>query len=355
MRTGSQLRTAALAVVVLMVLAACGDGDAGAGDGGVGAGGAGETITMARGDWDTGFMQAAIYQQLLTELGYVVTDPAAETRNAATFYPAVSRGDIDLWANGWFPLHDIYLEREQFTGQTITEPIEPVGTQVEAGALQGYLVDKATADRLGITSMTDFEDTSIAAEFDQDGDGLADLIGCNDGWGCNVVITEHIDEFDWGNNVEQVVGDYNSLFRDVMARVEAGEPVLFYTWTPNWTLAELAAGDDVVWLQAPSDEADDVETAVSGLAGCAGGADPCDLGWAINDIRAVANIEFLDDHPDVKRLLEAVTIPLEDIAAQNDRMATTADYTNADIQADAAAWIEANRATVDQWLTTARG
>ena len=348
-----KLRYLALVAVLALVAAACGDGDGGGG--GVGASDAGETITMARGDWDTGFMQAAIYQQLLTELGYVVTDPAAETRNAATFYPAVSRGDIDFWANGWFPLHDIYLEREQFTGQTITEPIEKVGLQVPAGALQGYLVDKATADELGITSMSDLADASVAATFDQDGDGKADLIGCNDGWGCNVVITEHIDELDWGNNVEQVVGDYNSLFRDVVQRVEAGEPVLFYTWTPNWTLATLTPGEDVVWLSSPALEDDEGLTTVPGLAGCAGGADPCDLGWAVNNIQTVANQDFLDDHPDVKRLLEAVTIPLEDIAAQNARMAEAGDYTNSDVQSDAVQWIADNRALVDQWMATARG
>jgi glycine betaine/proline transport system substrate-binding protein len=344
----------ALAVGVAALTVACGSGG-GAAEGGVGAADAGERrITMARADWDTGFMQAAIYQQLLTRLGYAVNDPATETRNAATFYPALARGDIDLWANGWFPLHDIYLKREQFTGQTVEEPIEPVGVEVAAGALQGYLVDKASADRLGITSMTDFEDPAIAAEFDNDGDGKADLVGCNDGWGCNVAITEQIGTFDWGANVEQVVGDYGSLFRDVEARITGGRPALFYTWTPNWTLAELVPGQDVVWLQAPSAD-DETNTSVAGLGGCAGGADPCELGWEVNDIRAVGNVDFLDDHPDVRRLLEQVTIPLEDIAAQNVKMASRGDYTNADVQADAADWIATNQQLVDKWLSAARG
>ena len=350
-------RTIALLSVLALVVAACGslaeDGDAAGGPG------EGETpggqITMARATWDTGWFQAAIYAQLLDELGYEVSNPADLTRDANTFYPAVAQEEVDLWVNGWFPLHDIYLERELFSGQLISEPIEPVGTQVEAGALQGYLIDKATADEMGITSMSDLADASVAAIFDDDGDGRADLYGCNDGWGCNLVIDEHISELDWGPNVEQVVGEYGDLIQDVVVpKIENGEPVLFYTWTPNWTIDVLTPGVDVVWLESPALQDDEGMTEVAGLKGCAG-ADPCDLGWPVNDIRAVANKEFLEDNPPVRRLLEAVQIPLQDIADQNARMAMSPDYTDADIQEDAADWIAENRGVVDGWLADARG
>ena len=110
-----------------------------------------------------------------------------------------------------------------------------------------------------------------------------------------------------------------------MAKVAAGEPALFYAWTPNWTNTVLVAGENAVWLQSN-----------------------------VNDIRAVANTDFLDDNPDIRRLLEVVAIPLSDIAAQNAKMAA-GDYTEADIEADAKAWIAANRDKVDSWLATARG
>lgn len=347
----------AVSAVMALALSACdslAEGDDGEGGPAAGGGETGGTITMARATWDTGHMQAAIYAQLLDELGYDVTDPAERTMNANVFYPALAQGEVDLWVNGWFPLHEIYLDRTLLTGQEVSEPIEPVGFEVEAGALQGYLIDKATADELGITSMSDLADPSVAAVFDQDGDGLADLQGCNEGWGCNLAIAEHIEALDWGENVEQVVGDYNELMADVQARIEAGEPALFYTWTPNWTIDVLTPGEDVVWLESPA--LDDVEedTTVSGLEGCAAG-DACALGWVVNDIRAVANADFLDANPTVRRLLEAVSIPLGDIADQNARMAMEAEYGEDLIRADAARWIEDNRTTVDQWLETVRG
>jgi len=353
------VRTKYLAVLAVLALtiAACGTGaEDGDGEGGPAAGDqVGGEVTMARATWDTGWFQAAIYAQLVEELGYEVNDPSELTRDANTFYPALAQEEVDFWANGWFPLHNIYLSRELFTGDLISEPIEPIGFEVRAGAIQGYLIDKATADANNITSMSDLADASVAALFDEDGDGRADLHGCNDGWGCHLKIDSHIAELDWGPNVEQVSSDYNDLLNDVVRpKVEAGEPVLFYTWTPNWTIDVLVPGEDVVWLESPALEEDAGLDSVSDLTGCAGG-DPCDLGWPVNDIRAVANTEFLEENAPIRRLLEVVEIPLQDIADQNARMAMEAEYSDSQIRADAADWIEANRDTVDSWLETARG
>ncbi|MBY5163757.1 glycine betaine/L-proline ABC transporter substrate-binding protein ProX [Salsipaludibacter albus] len=349
-------RVPAIVLVVLaLALAACSDPTATGGDGGPagGDGGGGEAVTMARATWDTGWFQAEVYRQLLGELGYEVSDPADATRDANGFYPALARGEFDLWANGWSPLHEPYLEGELFTGATYDTAITFVGQQVADGARQGYLVDAATADELGLTSMSDLADASVAETFDDDGDGLADLLGCNDGWGCNLTISEHLEQLDWGANVEQVVGDYPDLFEQAIADVEAGEPTLFYTWTPNWTVAELVPGEDVVWLESPS-LPDVDQTEVEGLEGCAGDADPCDLGWQINDIQVAANTDFLDEHPDVRALLEEVQIPLDDIAAQNDEMYQAAEYTTEDLEAAAETWISDNRDAVDSWLEAAR-
>ena len=305
-----------------------------------------QTVTMARAEWSSGYMQAEIYAQLIGELGYTVEDPAGHTLNPNAFYPALDSGQYDLWANGWFPTHDIYLTAETAAGLEYDRSIEAVGLQVDSGALQGYMIDKATADAMGITSMSQLENASVAAVFDQDGDGLADLIGCNEGWGCATIIDNHIAELGWGDNVEQVSGAYSELMQGVQARVAAGEPVLFYVWTPNWTYEALPPGVDAVWLESAALEDDEGTTEVRGLAGCAG--NPCDLGWPVNSIRAVANSEFLDSNADIRRLLEQVEIPLTDIAAQNAKA-------NPDAKADAAAWISDNRALVDIWLTNARG
>ena len=283
----------------------------------------GGPVAIARANWSSGYMQAAIYAQLIEELGHEVTDPASATLSPYSFYPALAAGQYDLWANGWFPLHDFYLEGENVTGQEVDLPIEPVGWQVAQGATDGLMIDKASADSLGITSMDGV--AANAGVFDNDGDGKADLIGCNVGWGCESFINEQIADESWGSNVEQISGTYDDLVAGVVDKVGAGEPALFYAWTPNWTNTVLVEGQNAVWLQSN-----------------------------VNHIRAVANTDFLDDNPDIRRLLEVVAIPLSDIAAQNARMAAADEYSEADVAADAAAWIAGNRERVDDWLAQAR-
>ena len=38
---------------------------------------------------------------------------------------------------------------------------------------------------------------------------------------------------------------------DAIARYKNGKSVLFYTWTPNWTVGALKLGKDVVLIEVP--------------------------------------------------------------------------------------------------------
>src|SRR5690606_25841808 len=149
------------------------------------------------------------------------------------------------------------------------------------------------------------------------------------------------------DSITHVQGDYALLMNETIQRFERGESVFFYTWTPNWTINELALGEDVVWLATPELEGVD---ALEGVAGCT--EDPCNMGFTGNDIRAVANTEFLVANPAITALLSVVEVPLEDIAAQNVAMQEGADSDD-DIQEQATEWIDDNRESVDEWLAFA--
>ncbi len=303
-------------------------------------------VRLARPTWDTGWFQAEIYRLLLQQLGYRVEGPV--TMENAEFYEAVAAGEVDLWANGWFPLHDVYIG----SGAAV----EAVGTAVGDGALQGYFVDVSTAEAHGIANLGDLADASVAALFDRDGDGRADLVGCTAGWSCADTIDHHLDAYGLEGTVEHIQGDYSPLIAETVARHRAGQPVLYYSWTPNWTFGELVPGVDVVWLQTPfpslpRDQTASVgRTLVAGIPGCAD--DPCQTGWPPNDIRAVANSDFLKANPAVRTLLEQIVIPLEDISAQNARMISEGGDP-ADIRRHADEWIQANSATVQEWIRAA--
>lgn len=310
--------------------------------------GAGKTVHMAQATWDTGWFHAEIYKQLLEELGYTVEGPT--TLDNPPFYQAVAQGDVDLWVNGWFPLHNTY--RSTFEGQA-----EIIGAVAEGGALEGYLVDKASVEEFDIKTLDDFKRPEVKEAFDRDGDGKADLVACPPGWGCEINIEHHLDAYDLRDHVNPIKAAYSASMADAVAAYEAGEPILFYTWTPNWTVNALKPGEDVMWIEVPevnlpAELADLADAAVlEGVTGCV--ADPCMLGFPANDIVPVANSAFLADNPAAASLLESASIPLDAIFAQNAAMNDGAG-SEEDIQQQAADWIAANRDVVDGWLEAAR-
>lgn len=310
--------------------------------------GEGKTINMAQATWDTGWFHAEIYKQLLGELGYSVQGPT--TLDNPPFYQAVAQGDVDLWVNGWFPLHDTY--RPAFEGQA-----EIVGAVAKGGALEGYLVDKASVEKFGIKSLEDFKRPEVQEAFDRNGDGKADLVACPPGWGCEINIEHHLDAYELREHINPIKASYSASMADALAAYQAGEPILFYTWTPNWTVNALVPGKDVMWIEVPEvnlpgDLADLADAAVlPGVEGCV--ADPCMLGFPANDITPVANSSFLADNPAAAKLLEVAAIPLPAIYAQNAAMNDGAGSPD-DIRQQAAEWIATNRDLVDGWLEAAR-
>lgn len=312
--------------------------------------GEGVSVDMARPTWDTGWWQAEIYRQLLQELGYDVAKP--RTLDNPPFYQAVGQGDLDLWTAGWFPIHNTYRD-------TFEPGAEVVGYVAEGGALQGYLIDKKTAEEHDINTVADIIGNDEVQEiFDSNGDGKADLIACPPGWGCEETIAYHMDELGWDDSINLVKAGYSASMADAMGRFQQGDPIFFYTWTPNWTVGLLKPGQDVVWLQMeettlPEDQMEDESlTTVDELEGCRGEM-PCNLGWPVTDIRPVANTEFLDANPAVRALLENARVPVEDIFAQNAEMFEGAD-SEEDLVNQASEWIESHRDQVDEWLTAAR-
>lgn len=314
--------------------------------------GTGVTVTMARANWETGYFQAEIFRQLVGELGYTVNDPADNELDPATFYPALAAGDIDFWVNGWFPNHDPHLASEFGDGSTIGDHVVAVGIEIAGGGLQGVLVDSKTAEAASITWLGDIGNSpEIAALFDTDGDGLANLAGCNDGWGCQIQLDELIAEQGWSDTIEQDSGVYDDQWADAITRLSAGEPVVAYTWTPSGYLGEMTPGDGAIWLSIAFDD----DEAQAGVAlpprECPG--QPCNLGFDVADIRVVSNREFASANPVLVGLFEAVGFQLSDIVVQNFQM-RQGEGAPEDVRRHASEWIERERRTVDAWLRHAR-
>jgi len=329
-----------LLVVAVFAFAACSD------DNGGGLPGEGVTVQPARATWTTGYFQEALYSRGLEHLGFTVEE-AMELDNPL-FYQSVGSGDVDFWANGWFPVHDMY--RDKF------EPGAKVaGTVMKGGALQGYLIDKKGADEFGITTLGDFARAEVKAAYDADGDGKADLTGCPDGWGCNGTITHHLNELGLSDHIHHGTAGYSAAMADTLARYGTGGHILFYTWTPNWTVSKVVPGEDVVWIGLPAAahpgglSADELTHA--GVDGAA--TDPILMGFAASDIQVVANVQFLDDNPAAAKLIEIMAVPMNDVSNQVNKMNAGED-SQVDIERHVDEWIAANQSTWDGWIEQAK-
>ena len=309
--------------------------------------GEGVTVKPAKATWDTGWFQIELYIKALEALGYKIEDPVMLEN--PPFYQAVSLGDVDFWANVWVQIHQPYTA-------DIPDKTTIVGYVAKGGALQGYLVDKKTADEYGITNLEDFKKPEVIDVFDTDGNGKANLVACPPGWGCELRIDFHLETYELGDYIEPVKAEYSIAMADAIARYINGDPVFFYTWTPNWTVGKLIPGEDVVWIEVPfpalpEDAGGDLDAlTIAGVEGCV--SDPCLMGFGADDIAVIANNEFLADNPAAEALLAAVEIPLADIFVQNAKMFDGED-SEEDIKRHATEWIVENQALFDSWIDAA--
>ena len=284
--------------------------------------------------------QTQIVMKALQQLGYDVK-PIKEVDYPAA-HLAVANGDGTFLADHWDPLHNDYYKNAGGDAKLWRD------NSYSTGALQGYLIDKKTADKYHITNIEQMKDPKIAKLFDADGDGKADMTGCNPGWGCEAVIEHQLDAYKLRDSVSHVQGNYSALIADTIARHKQGKPIFYYTWTPYWVSNVLVPGKDVVWLQVP----------FSSLPGEQSKLDTQlpngqNYGFVMNTQRIVANKDFVLKNPAAAKLFEVMQLSVADINAQNLRM-RDGQNKPADIERHVNGWIKANQKTFDGWIAQAR-
>ena len=283
--------------------------------------------------------QTLLVMKALERLGYAMK-PIQEVEYAAG-HIAIGNGDGTFLADHWDPLHNDFFSKAGGEQKIYREGV------YSPGALQGYLIDKKTADQYQITHIDQLKDPKLAKLFDTNGDGKADLAGCNPGWGCEQVIEHQLDAYKLRDTVTHNQGSYSAIIADAIARFKKGEPVLYYTWTPYWVSGVMVPGRDVVWLQVPFSslpgERKDVDTALP---------DGKNYGFQANNQRIVANRAFTEKNPAAAKLFSVMKISANDINAQNLRM-RDGEKSMADIERHADAWIKAHQQAFDGWIQQA--
>ena len=284
--------------------------------------------------------QTMLVMQALTDLGFDV-QPIKEIEYASG-HVALGNGDATFMADHWNPLHEDFYLKSGGDAKLYREGI------YSPGALQGYLIDKATADKYGIKNIAQFKDPAIAKLFDANGDGMADLAGCNPGWGCEKVIEHQLDAFGLRKTIKHNQGSYAAIIADTITRHKQGKPIFYYTWTPYWVSGVMVPGKDVIWLQVP----------FSSLPGVRKNADTklpdgSNYGFQANNQQIVANRAWTDANPAAAKLFAIMKLPSNDVSAENMAM-RNGENKPADIQRHVTGWIKGHQETYDGWLAAAR-
>lgn len=289
-----------------------------------------------------GVFQTDIVEIGLERLGYKIG--TLQQLEIPSMHVAVAQGDADFIAVHWNPLQEAYFKKAG--GDSV---MTRLGTLVD-DARQGYLIDKATSEKYGITNIAQFKDPKIAKIFDTDGSGKASLAGCPPGWGCERVIEHQLDAYGLRATVKHNQGQFMVMAADVISRYQAHQPVFYYTYTPLWVSEVLQPGRDVVWLEVPFTALPDADEQAHANTKLPDGRN---VGFTVNKIQVVANNDFLNKHPDAKRWFELVTVPVEDVNSENAKI-HDGEKTFADIRRHAEEWVNAHQSQFDAWVKTAQ-
>lgn len=284
--------------------------------------------------------QTELINRALTALGYNVKTTEEVDYNVA--YTAIAAGDATYMAVNWEP-----LQKDMYNAAGGDAKFYRKGTYI-SGAAQGYLIDKKTADKYHITDLSQLKDPKLAKLFDANGDGKADLAGCNPGWVCGQVIDAQIKAYGLSNTVQQNQGNYSAIIADTLTRYKSGKPVLYFTWTPYWVSDELKPGKDVVWLTVPFSVTPGTQKNENTAL-----ANGKNYGFKPNNEHVVANKAWAEKNPAAAKLFSIVKLPLADVNAQNQRM-HAGESSSADIQRHVDGWIHAHQSVFDGWLKDAR-
>jgi glycine betaine/proline transport system substrate-binding protein len=375
----------AVAAATLLLLAACGsDDDSSSGSSSAAATtaapatteaamnmtpGDGVDVVAGRASWSTGYVQAEIFTALLRELGYTVSESADMELGPQNAFMAMAEGDMDFWANSWMPGHSSWLMGERTDGSLIGDAVTVLGMQIQAGGLQGFLIEKGFADEYGVYTLEDLDNNADAiAAYDatdaNPGNGMVDIMGCPEDWTCDNIINSMLKGGGYKNLV-QVKAGYDPMWAQATDMVNEGLPVVAYTWTPSAYITTIRPGDNSYWIgmeyilddSNPNDQ-DGGEgwdqrpgtAAISEEMCPARSADGlCPIGWAAADIQAAANNDFLAANPAAEELFKQIKLSVMDVSVAN-----VAQSAGADPRDLAAEWIADNRDKVDPWLEAAR-
>ena len=304
--------------------------------GAMGASGAAQAADIVIGvpNWPSVAMTADILKVVIED-NYGLEVELQNGTNPVVF-EAMDSGSMHVHPEVWLPnqsnLHNTFVKEKG------TVAMNPNGVP----AFQGMCVTKATADATGIKSLSDLSDPDMAAQFDEDGDGMGEVwIGAS-GWASTNVEKVRAKSYGYDATMNLVEMDETLAMAEVDSAVAKGSNIVFFCYTPNHVFAlhelvilEEPAYDASQWnMVQPTDDPDWLEKSNTPVA------------WDLAYLHIHYAASLNDSHPDVAAMLSKVKLDTDLVSAMT--YAIVVD--KADNDEYAKQWVIDNADLVNSWL-----
>ena len=290
---------------------------------------AGKRLTVPDLDWTGQIVTERTIQYVLeNEMGYKIKKPTMP--GGPGVWEAMRAGDVDYYSEVWPSYNPIKSEiLEEYGGDGSLKIIADTGIIGASGYwTPRYVVEgdssrgiKAVAPNL--KTVQDLNQYKHLFKSLESGD-RGNLIGCpTPAWLCED--QARLDALGVDFHV-QGLGSETAHWAELTAKHKRGEPFVAYAWSPHWIFAAL----DLVEVKLP--EYDEAKWPATN--------------WAQDICFKVGNPKFIEDHPDVVKVLQNHRLT----NAQQAVMIYEIDVNKRDVDEVVAEWMEANESVWRSWL-----
>ncbi len=251
-------------------------------------------------------------------------------------FEAMDSGAMHVHPEVWLP-NQANLNNK-FVNEKKTVKVNPNGVAGD----QAMCVTKGTAERTGISELSDLTNPDMAKNFDTDGDGKGEIWIGAAGWASTNVEKIRAKSYGYSETMQLKEMDETLALAEVDNAVAQKKDIVFFCYTPH----HMFALHELVILQEPKHEeakwnviqpTDDPEWLEKSDAGVA---------WSTAYLHIHYAAQLEQDQPDAAALLSKVKLDTQTVSAMTYALVVEKQ----DPEAFAKKWVSENGSLVDSWL-----
>ncbi|MFZ4452794.1 glycine betaine ABC transporter substrate-binding protein [Salibacterium aidingense] len=250
-----------------------------------------EVIEIGVTPWTSTVPPTEIATIILEDMGYEVEQTQADVGGVFT---GLSSGDLDVFMDGWFPMHNTYMEEygDSLDETAVSYPEAEVGWVVPE-----YMED--------INSLEDLKGNEDQFE--------NEMYAIEEGAEATETSRNMVENYDL--NMEVVASSEGGMMAEASRKIQQEQPVVFYGWRPHPMFNDY----DLKVLEDP------------------------DNFFETSEVKVITNADFQDKAPEAYEFLSNWSIDIADV----EQMIVEIEENNKDAEEVAQEWIDNNQDKVD--------